>query len=140
MFDVNVAIAAHRCENTHHQICKNWLNSVLNSADAFYYSDIVLAAFCRIVTNGKIFREPTPRQLAFQFAELIRSHPLAICLPEGEQHWQIFTDLCLNESIKSEVFSDAYLAAIAIEHDVEFFSLDADFEQFKKLKFTKLGA
>ncbi|MEK6375167.1 MAG: TA system VapC family ribonuclease toxin [Acidobacteriota bacterium] len=101
---------------------------------AFGFSDVVLSGFLRIVTNSRIFPAPSPLTSALDYANGIRDHPNAIAINAGPRHWQIFTELCTAIQARGSLVPDAYLAALAIEHDLEFASTDADFERFDGLR------
>lgn len=52
----------------------------------------------------------------------------------GERHWSIFTGLCRAANIRGAMVTDAWLAALAIEHGCEWISLDRDFRRFPGLR------
>lgn len=47
-----------------------------------------------IVTNPRIFRDPTPPELALQFFAQLRERPHARILRPGQRNWEIFESLC----------------------------------------------
>ena len=86
----------------------------------------------RIVTNRKIFDLPTPMGTAIRFCQNLVAHPRAVMVAPGRHHWEIFVGLCQN--IEGPLVSDAYLAALAIEHGCELVSTDSDFARFPELR------
>lgn len=73
--DVNVLIYAHRPESPDHDEYRRWLDSVVNRGDPFALSELVLSGFVRIVTNPRVYKQPTPLDGALGFAERLRSAP-----------------------------------------------------------------
>ena len=72
--DVNILVYAHRSELTWHSPCHAWLERVINGAESFGMSELVLSAFVRLVTNPKIFKTRTPLETALQFVDTIRQN------------------------------------------------------------------
>ncbi|MCC5835707.1 MAG: type II toxin-antitoxin system VapC family toxin [Opitutales bacterium] len=132
--DVNVLIYAHREESAEHLRYAAYLRDLANGDAAFGVSDAVLSGFVRIVTNPRIFREPTPLSLALAFSENLRSRPQAVHLVPGPRNWLIFCRLCEALPATGKLVADAWHAALAIEHGCEWISTDSDFSRFPGLK------
>lgn len=67
--DVNILVYAHRQDSPHHGTCIHWLETLINSDEAFAMSELVLSGFLRIVTHLKVFDPPSPLQDALSFIE-----------------------------------------------------------------------
>jgi toxin-antitoxin system PIN domain toxin len=132
--DVNVLIYAHRPESPHHAECRTWLESTVNSDQAYGVSEFVLGSFLRIVTNPRVYKTPTPLGVALTVANGIRSPAHAVAVTPGPRHWKIFERLCRDHDVKGSLVADAYLAALAIESGCEWITLDGDFARFKELR------
>lgn len=52
----------------------------------------------------------------------------------GRRHWALFTGLCRN--IRVPLVTDAYIAALAIEHWCELVTTDSDFARFPGLRWS----
>jgi hypothetical protein len=50
----------------------------------------------------------------------------------GRRHWEIFAALC--RDIRGPLVTDAYVAALAIEHGCELVTTDGDFARFPALR------
>lgn len=138
--DVNILINAAQLERPHHHICHGWLQGSLSGGKAIGVSELVLSAFVRIITNpGTQLRALTLAE-AFQFTDTLMSQPSVTRLRPGERHWQIFTGLCESEHITGVKVSDAYHAALAIEHGATWVTLDRDFAAFRWLRTRNLLA
>ena len=104
--DVNVLVYAHRSDAARHQDYADWLRGLLAGPEPYGISDLVLSGFLRIVTNPKVFRQPTP----------------------------VETGLCRSAGVKGNLVPDAYLAALAIESGSEWVTTDRDFSRFPGLR------
>jgi toxin-antitoxin system PIN domain toxin len=132
--DVSVLIHAHWEDSTRHTDYRDWLNQVVNSDMAFGICDLVLSGFLRVVTHPRVFRNPTPLDLAMQFARSLRDHPNAVTLAPGERHWDIFQRLCQEANAKRNLIADAYLAAVTIVSGAEWITADRDYARFSGLR------
>ncbi|MPY79070.1 MAG: PIN domain-containing protein [Actinophytocola sp.] len=116
MPDVNALVYAHRGELPQHERYRDWLSGLLNGLESYGVSDLVTLGFQRIVTNPRIFREPTPVADVLRFVDVFRHRPQAIPVVPGQRHWSIYQDLCHQHDATGADVTDAYLAALAIEH------------------------
>ena len=132
--DVNVLIYAHREESDRHDEYRQWLESVWSSQANYAVSDLVLSGCLRVLTHRKVFDPPTPAKTAVAFVEQIRSQPNAVVVRPGNQHWQIFTELCQRANATGNLVPDAYLAALALESGSDLITTDRDFARFPGLK------
>ena len=134
LFDVNVFMYAHRDDAADHRRFRDWFESQMRAPEPFGVADIVLSGFIRIVTHNRIFGTPTPIATALRICREVMDQPNAVLLRPGERHWQIFEDLCIRANARADLVSDAYLAALAIEHGCELITLDRDFARFPGLR------
>lgn len=134
LVDVNVLVYAHRSDASNHLRYRGWLESVVNSEPVFGLADLVLSGFLRIVTHPKIFRDPSPLDLAMQFLADLRDHPNCVHVNPGDKHWEIFTRLACQANAKGNLIPDAYLAALAIESGSEWITSDRDYSRFPGLR------
>lgn len=132
--DVNVLIYAHRAESPDHTLYADWLRAVATGPEPFGLSELASSAFVRIVTNPKIWTEPTTTEDALRFIDNLRSRSNARLLTPGARHWELFSKLCLAARAKGKLVADAYHAALAIEHGCEFITCDSDFARFAGLR------
>lgn len=130
--DVNVLIYAHREDAPEHDRYAAWLKTLTAADEPFAMSEVVLASFLRIVTNPKIFDPPTPMGTAIAFCQRLIDWPRAVMVVPSRLHWEIFVRLCAN--IVGPLVTDAYLAALAIEHGCELITTDSDFARFQGLR------
>jgi uncharacterized protein len=132
--DVNVLIYAHRAEAPDHPRYAEWLRTLAEGDEPYAVSDLGCSAFVRIVTNPKIWEEPTSLDDAFSFVTELRGRSNARPLTHGPGSWDIFVRLCTAARARGKLVADAYHAALAIEHGCEFLSADGDFSRFTGLR------
>lgn len=132
--DVNVLLYAHRDHVPDHQRYRAWLERLINSAEAYAVSDLVLSSFLRIATNAKVFHPPDPLEEALEFVATVRDRPNAVVIRPGPRHWEIFLDLLDRTGSVGNLVPDAYLAALAIETGSELATTDLDFSRFPGLR------
>jgi toxin-antitoxin system PIN domain toxin len=135
LMDVNVLVNAYREDVAHHAVCHRWLESVVNSQNVFGYSELVLSGFLRVVTHPKVFEMPAGLSSAMLFVEQFKTAPNAICIAPGVMHWRIFVDCLQQIEAKGNDLPDAYHAALALEWNCEWVTMDKGFKRFKGLKF-----
>lgn len=133
LMDVNVLVYAHREDVKNHLLYREWLESVIDSAMAYGFSELVLSGFIRIVTHPKIFEQPSSLDAAIGFAEQIRSGRQAVCLAPGRNHWELFVRCLESIAATGNDVADAYHAALAMEWDCDWVTTDKGFRRFKGL-------
>ena len=134
--DVNVFLYAHRLESPDHAAHRQWLADALDGGEPFGVSEAVLASLVRLVTNHRVYKDPTPPTEALGFCEDVLASPVAVRVRPGARHWDLFTDLCRTVSARGNLVPDAYLAALAIEHGGTLVTYDRGFARFPGLRWT----
>ncbi len=132
--DVNAFIYAHRAESPRAAEHRGWLESALAGDEPFGVSELVLSTFLRIVTNHRIYREPTSPALALSFCSTVLEARSAVRVRPGARHWDIFSGLCEAVGARGNVVPDAYLAALAVEHGATWVTTDRGFGRFPGLR------
>ena len=127
LVDVNVLVAATRPEHVHHATAHAALQQRFDANATFGVATHLLAALVRICTNPKIFAQPTTPAAAFEVAEHYRSYAHAVRIEPGLDHWRLFRSLVLNTPLSGAATSDAWHAALAMEHSCEWWTFDHDF-------------
>lgn len=131
--DVNVLIYAFRGDASHHAVCKAWLDTVIAGETRFGVSPLALSALVRITTNPRIHRQPSSLDDAFGFCEDLLEQPHCEVVEPGERHWTIFQRLCVDTDTRGARVTDAWFAALAIEHGCTWITYDRDYTRFPGL-------
>ena len=132
--DVNVLLYAFRRESARHDDYRAWLESALNGAEPVALLEPVLAAVLRIGTHPKIYKVPAPLERVEAFIDACIEAPSAIRLRADQSHFDLFRDLCRRADCRGNLVQDAYLAALALEHNVTFATTDRDYSRFPRLR------
>jgi toxin-antitoxin system PIN domain toxin len=114
--DVNVLIYAFRRDSERHVFCKRGLDNVVQSDAQFGLSPLVQSGLARIVTNQRIFLEPSPIEEVFTFCDSLLSQPHCEIVRPGPRHSTIFRRICVEAGARGPLVADAWFAALAIEH------------------------
>ena len=131
--DVNVLIYAFRPDSAHHATCKPWLNRIILGDSQFGVSRLILSAVARITTNSRVFKEPNSIDEVFAYCNNLLNQPHCEIIEPSERHWSIFTRLCTQTDTKGPRMTDAWLAALAIEHGCTWITYDRDYSRFPQL-------
>jgi predicted nucleic acid-binding protein len=69
-----------------------------------------------------------------EFVDACLNAPAAIAVRAESRHWDLFRDLCHRVDCRGNLVQDAYLAALALEHDCTYVTTDSDFAKFPRLR------
>jgi uncharacterized protein len=136
--DVNVLVNAFRKDQVHHQLCKDWLDRTILGVSRFGISPLTLSAVVRVTTNHRAFKTPSTIEDAIGFCDDILNQPHCQVVEPGDQHWGIFSQLCIDNKVRGSLVTDAWYAALAIEWACEWITLDGDYARFPGLKWMRI--
>ena len=130
--DVNLLIYAFDQESRFHKQAKAWLENTLSGTEPVGFAWNVLLGFVRISMHS--LRQPLTPEEALGLVSLWTSQPHTSILQPGTQHFESFRRLLLSVGTAGNLTSDAHLAALALEHGGEVYSIDAYFDRFPGLR------
>ena len=131
MPDVNVLVYAHRRNEIWHEPYAQWLANMVDSAAPFSLSVLVAVGFVRIVTNPRIYADPTPLPVALAAVEQLASHPRCRMAAPSATHLQDVARLCRAAAAVGKQVADAQHAALAIAEGCTWVTRDGDFAAFE---------
>jgi toxin-antitoxin system PIN domain toxin len=135
LLDVNICIYAIREDScADHAAYRTWVSEVLTGEEPVGISELVLSGVIRLLTNHRVFRQPSTTTQALEACTSLRSAPAAIPLRPGPRHWAIFDSLCIEVGAKANTVPDAYHAALAIENGATWITTDRSFARFPGLR------
>ncbi len=141
--DVNVLIAASRSDHPHHNAAYAWLEGVLVACEtgvSLKLMPFVVASFLRLVTNPRIFVQPTPVADAIGFLDALMTVP-GVEIPAVGNEWPLLRNLCLERKLAANDIPDAWLAAVVIQLGEHLVTFDADFKKLlSRTQLTILSA
>jgi uncharacterized protein len=132
--DVDVLVHAFRSDSTDHDLCRRWLNEVVNGDSRYGVSPQVLSGVIRVTTHPRVFSRPSDLSEVVGFCEVLMAQPHCVLIQPGAQHWSIFSRLCEDADARGNLVSDAWYAALAIESGCEWVTLDRDYARFAGIK------
>ncbi len=134
LLDVNVCVYAIRQDSTNHSAYRAWVEDAVTGDEPVGISELVLSGVVRLITNHRVFRQPSSTDQALEACRALRSAPAAIALRPGARHWEIFDSLCSGVGAKGNVVADAYHAALTIENGATWVTTDRGFARFPGLR------
>jgi toxin-antitoxin system PIN domain toxin len=139
LLDVNVLVTAMREDAPRHPEVNAYVEGLRRAPEPFGLSDLVLSGALRILTHPRVFVPPSPPDIAWAFVTALRSTPNAVIVAPGPRHWELFTGLLEKSGAIGNLVSDAWHAALAIEHGCEWITDDTDFSRFPGLRWRRPG-
>jgi hypothetical protein len=131
MPDVNILVYAHRQDEAWHEPYAAWLKGVVDGPEPFALSVLVAVGFIRIVTNTRIYEDPTPLPVALAVIEQLASHPRCRLATPRVGHLDDVVRLCRAVRATGKLVADAQHAALAISEGCTWVSRDAEFAGFE---------
>jgi uncharacterized protein len=132
--DLNLLIHAYNRESPRHTAARDWWESVMNGTAPVGLSWAVILGFVRITTHPTILERPLPVKTACDHARSWLGQPQVAVLHPGDRHADIVFRLLEAAGSAGNLVTDAHLAALAIEHQAELCTTDADFARFPGLR------
>lgn len=132
--DVNLLLHAYDTRSRVHARARRWLEDLLNGDRPVGLAWVVLLGFIRITTHPSVMVHPLDAREACGIARSWLDRPQSGILHPGERHAAILFDLLESLGTAANLTTDAHLAALAIEHQAELHSTDADFARVPGLR------
>lgn len=134
--DANLLLYAYDASSLHNERARRWLEEQLSGVETFAFAWVVLLSFVRLVTNPRVFESPLRIDEALDAVEAWLTAPCATVVHPGPRHLVVLRQLLEPLGTGGNLTSDAHLAALALEHDAELCSADADFSRFPGIRWS----
>lgn len=134
--DVNLLVHAYDVDARNHQGARRWWEAALNQTEPIGLSWVVMLGFVRLTTHGHVLARPAAVADACARVREWLARPHATILEPGPRHAEILFSLLERVGTAGNLTTDAHLAALAIEHQAELQSTDADFSRFPGLRWS----
>lgn len=138
ILDANVLVFLHNEDAPQHAKCKEWIENVVGSGELIGIPWICLMAFLRITTAPGLMSQPISIEDAAKIVSDWIEYPSVVIPEPGRRFWKTLQEVALDSGIRGRTWTDAHLAALAIESGAEFATFDRDFRRFKGLKLVEL--
>jgi toxin-antitoxin system PIN domain toxin len=132
--DVNLLVHAYNSGSRTHEKARTWYEGLMNGDRPVGFAWAVLLGFVRISTHPSVLARPLEPSEACALARSWLGRPQAGILHPGERHASIVFGLLETLGTAGNLTTDAHLAALALEHQAELHSTDADFARFPGLR------
>ena len=135
ILDVNVLLVAHRPDgHPAGDDVRDWVSGRLTAVERVGVDTQVLAAVVRIATNAHVYESPSTATAALAFCDSVLGAPSAVTVAPSSRHWTLFASYVQELRLTGNDVPDAYLAALAVDHEATFVSLDRGFRRFPGLQ------
>ncbi len=132
--DTNLLVYSHRPESLRHADAKALIGSLRSSAAPWAIPWPCVHEFIGVVTSGRVFKKPTPLELAFAAVDAWLASNNLHLLAESDGHLERLRDLAMTAKLSGPRIHDARIAALCLHHGVhELWTADRDFSLFPKL-------
>ncbi len=134
--DINLLVHAYNSESPVHGAARAWWEGLLNDTRPVGLTWVAMLGFIRIATHRQILTNPLAVAQACGHARAWLARPYVSVLEPGAKHSEILFGLLEGLGTAGNLTTDAHLAALAIEHQAELQSTDADFARFPGLRWA----
>jgi toxin-antitoxin system PIN domain toxin len=132
--DVNLLVHAYNADSPVHEKARLWWEAALSAPGQVGLPWATVLGYIRITTHPRIAANSLPPNIACRHVESWLAQPQVAFVHPGDRHAAILFDLLRQLGTAGNLTTDAHLAAMAIEHQAEIHSTDADFARFPGLK------
>ena len=134
--DVNLLLHAHDSGSPRHEAAREWWEMLMNGSDSIGLPWMAMLGFIRIATNPKILNNPLDVRAACARVRSWLGRPQTVPIHPGDRHADVLFALLETVGSAGNLTTDAHLAALAIEHQAELHSTDADMARFPGLRWV----
>lgn len=134
--DISLLLHAYNTDSPVHAAARAWWEGLLNGTRPVGLSWAAILGFLRLATHRQVWTNPLPVATACGHVRAWLAQPYVAPLDPGARHAEILFGLLESLGTAGTLTTDAHLAALAIEHQAELHSTDADFARFPGLRWT----
>jgi toxin-antitoxin system PIN domain toxin len=132
--DTNLLVYAHRKEMPFHERARQVLTEAVAAPEPVCIPWPCAHEFLAVVTNPRIFKDPTPIDVALDAIKRLLASLSGRFLAEGEGYLGSLEQIALPALLQGALVHDARIAALCLFHGVRvLWSADRDFSRFPDL-------
>jgi len=132
--DTNILVYSHREESPFHAAAKQIIEQLREGPADWAIPCPCIHEFLAIVTNPKIFKIPTPLDIAFVAIDAWQAGDNLHLLAESDGYLTKLRELALKAKLQGARIHDARIAALCLHHGInELWTADRDFSAFPQL-------
>ena len=132
--DTNLLICSHNTQSPAHDKAREWWEGLLNGTQPVGIPWVAISGYIRLMTHPRVLVRPISVGTARTDVEAWLDRPCVLIIEPGKRFRHVFLDALTTLGTAGNLTTDAYLAALAIEHQAELCSCDADFSRFPGLR------
>jgi uncharacterized protein len=132
--DINLLMYAYNRSAVMHERARAWWEGVLNREQPVGLAWVVALGFVRLTTHPSVLAAPLRPQDALGRVRGWLNQPGVRILEPGPRHLDLLDELFRATGVGGSLTTDTHLAALAMEHQSELHSNDADFARFPGLR------
>jgi toxin-antitoxin system PIN domain toxin len=133
--DTNILVYAHREDSEWHERAATVVADLAESPREWAIPWPCLHEFLAISTHPRIFRTPTPLELAIGQVEAWLEAPTLVVVSENDQYPETLRDVLVASRTTGPRIHVARIAAICLSHGIsELWTADRDFSGFQGIK------
>jgi toxin-antitoxin system PIN domain toxin len=136
--DVNLLVYAYNKGDQRHRGCVEWLEKTVEGGETIGIPWHCVMGFLRIMTASIGAKRPLSTADAVLTINGWFEHPQFMIPSPGRRFWSILQQVSDDSGTRGGDWSDAYLAALAMEYGAGLATFDRDFRKFKGLKLIEL--
>jgi len=127
--DANLLLYAYDSESVFHSAAARWWSALLSDVEPVGLCPVVVFAFLRLSTHGKVFERPMSVGEASQCVASWLARPNARLLVAGPGHVESVCRLLAKAGTAGNLVTDAQIAALALEYGATVHTADTDFSR-----------
>jgi toxin-antitoxin system PIN domain toxin len=132
--DTNLLVYAHRLEMPFNERARQVLTQAVADSEPICVPWPCVHEFLAVVSNPRIFRDPTPIDVALDAVRRLLSSLSGGFLAEGEGYLDALERIARPALLQGALVHDARVAALCVFHGVRvLWSADRDFSRFPEL-------
>lgn len=132
--DVNLLVYAQNRRASGHEQARAWWEDLVEREQPIGLPWAVMLGFVRLVTHPSVLVTPLAPLDALAFVRGWLDQPSVRIVEPGPRHVDLLGELFRSTGVGGHLTTDTHLAALAIEHQAELHSNDADFARFSGLR------
>lgn len=133
--DTNLLVYAHREDSPWHDPALRVMKQLAEAIGAWAIPWPCVHEFLAIVTHPRIYRPPTPPDIALEAVRAWMDSPSLHLIGEGPDYFHRLEELVRSGKVIGPMIHDARIAALCLDHGIRtFWTADRDFSRFPALK------
>lgn len=134
LLDANILIYAFQADAPAHAVTLRWLKGTLAAGERVYTYELNEVALVRITSFLSLGPRAAPPEEAFRFLNSLHALPNVGRVELGSSGLPRWRQITVDLNLSGNDINDAYLAAVALTHDLTLVTADQGFSRFPGLR------